>query len=139
MNLIRYDSLAVGDALPDHVAGPITRTTLGLYAGASFDHNPIHIDSDFAKQFGMPDVFAHGMLSMAYLAQLITGWVPQAQIRRWGVRFVSITPLHVKVICTGRVAEKFEADGEKRVRLDIEARTDQGHKTLIGEAVVALP
>jgi acyl dehydratase len=139
MTTIHYDALAIGDALPEHVAGPITRTTLGLYAGASFDHNPIHIDSDFAKRYGMPDVFAHGMLSMAYLAQLLTAWVPQQQIRRYGVRFISITPIHVRVICTGRVAEKFEAEGEKRVRLEIEASTDKGQKTLVGDAIVALP
>ena len=43
----------------------ITRTTLALYAGASGDHNPMHIDIDFAKKAGFPDVFAQGMLVMA--------------------------------------------------------------------------
>ena len=92
-----------------------------------------------AKAFGMPDVFAHGMLSMAYLAQLLTRWVPQSQIRTWGVRFVAITPVHAKVICTGKVVEKFEADGERRVRLEINAHTDAGLHTLAGDAVIALP
>jgi hypothetical protein len=84
-------------------------------------------------------VFAHGMLSMAYLAQLLTGWVPQDRIRQWGVRFVAITPVHAKVVCTGKVVEKFEADGETRVRLEINAHTDSGLHTLAGDAVIALP
>ncbi len=42
---------------------PVDRTTLALFAGASGDHNPIHIDIDFARRAGMPDVFAHGMLA----------------------------------------------------------------------------
>ena len=89
---LTYDQLNVGDALPEHVSGEITRHVLALYCGASGDHNPMHVDIDFAKKFGMPDVFAHGMLSMAFLAQLLTKWVPQDRIRHWGVRFTAITP-----------------------------------------------
>src|SRR5262245_41924056 len=126
MTTITYDGVSVGDALPAHESKPISRHTLALYCGASGDHNPIHVDRDFAEKAGMPDVFAHGMLSMAYLAQLLTGWVPQDRIRQWGVRFVAITPVHAKVLCTGKVVEKFEADGEKRVRLAIDAHTDGG-------------
>ena len=139
MTTITYDAVNVGDGLPPHESRPISRHTLALYCGASGDHNPIHVDLDFAKQAGMPDVFAHGMLSMAYLAQLLTGWVLQDQIRQWGVRFVAITPVHAKVLCTGKVVEKFEADGERRVRLTIDAHTDAGLHTLSGDAVIALP
>ena len=135
---ITYDSVDVGYTLPGHESAPISRHTLALYCGASGDHNPIHVDIDFAKQAGMPDVFAHGMLSMAYLAQLLTGWVPQDRIRQLGVRFIAITPVGAKVICTGKVVEKFEADSEKRVRLSIDAHTDGGLHTLSGDAVVAL-
>jgi acyl dehydratase len=136
---LTYDQLNVGDALPEHTSGEITRHMLALYCGASGDHNPMHVDIDFAKKFGMPDVFAHGMLSMAFLAQLLTKWVPQDRIRHWGVRFTAITPVHAKVICTGKVVEKFEAEGEKRVRLEINAKTDAGLHTLAGDAVIALP
>ena len=135
---VAYDALNIGHTLPDHESTPISRHTLALYCGASGDHNPIHVDIDFAKQAGMPDVFAHGMLSMAYLAQLLTKWVPQHQIRRWGVRFVAITPVHAKLLCTGKGVEKFEADGERRVRLQIEAHTDSGLHTLSGDAVISL-
>jgi acyl dehydratase len=138
MSLV-YDQVNVGDSLPEHVSGEITRHVLALYCGASGDHNPMHVDIDFAKKFGMPDVFAHGMLSMAFLAQLLTKWVPQDRIRHWGVRFTAITPVHANVICTGKIVEKFEAEGEKRVRLEINAKTDAGLHTLAGDAVIALP
>ena len=62
-------ALTPGHVLPGLNFGPITRTTLALYAGASGDHNPAHIDSDFAKAAGLPDVFAHGMLSFGVLAR----------------------------------------------------------------------
>ena len=70
------NNASVGDKIPDLVIEPITRSTLALYAGASGDHNPIHIDLDFAKESGMKDVFAHGMLIMAYLGKAVTNIVP---------------------------------------------------------------
>jgi acyl dehydratase len=132
------DTVKVGDELPEHVSPEITRHALALFCGASGDHNPMHVDMDFARTFGAPDVFAHGMLSMAYLAQLLTHWIPQARIRSWGVRFLAITPIHVKVICTGRVVEILQAEGERRARLELSARTDAGEQTLLGEAVIGV-
>lgn len=136
---VTWNAIKVGDELPVHESAPISRHTLALYCGASGDHNPMHVDIDFAKKFGTQDVFAHGMLSMSFLAQLLTKWVPQKDIRHWAVRFTSITPVHAKVICTGKVVEKYEADGEKRVKLEINARTDGGIHTLAGDAIIALP
>ena len=127
-----------GDRLPDHVQGPIDRATLALFAGASNDYVPLHIDSDFAKSAGMSDVFAHGMLSMAYMGQMLTTWRPQEHLRHWNVRFTAITPLYATVTCRGEVVEVFESDGELQARIKIEAHTDQGVQTLAGEAIVSL-
>ena len=85
------NNASVGDKIPDLVIEPITRSTLALYAGASGDHNPIHIDLDFAKEAGMKDVFAHGMLIMAYLGKAVTNIVPQSNLKNFSVRFSSIT------------------------------------------------
>ena len=128
----------VGDQLPTITFGPISRTTLALYAGASGDHNPIHIDSDMAKSSGMPDVFAQGMLSFGVLARVPTEWAGADRLRAFGARFVSMTQVHDLVTCTGEVTECFEADGERRVRIAVAATAQDGRKTLTGEAVVAL-
>lgn len=136
---ISYDQIQVGDALPPFETEPISRLTLALYCGASGDHNPIHVDTDFAKAAGQADVFAHGMLSMAYLARLLTNWVPQTALREYGVRFVAITQVGAKVRCAGRVTEKFEQDGERRVRLELSTIDQNGQAKLAGDAVIALP
>ena len=138
MSKVSYDSLSVGDEISAVNKPAISRHTLALYCGGSGDHNPIHVDSDFAKAAGMPDVFAHGMLSMAYLGQALTGWVPQSALRSYGVRFASITWVGNELTCGGTVTEKFEEDGEKRVRLEVKAADQDGDIKLIGEAVVAL-
>ncbi|MBO9499241.1 MAG: MaoC family dehydratase [Novosphingobium sp.] len=136
---LSYDSVNVGDALPEFESPKISRLVLALFCGASGDHNPMHVDSDFAKSFGMPDVFAHGMLSMAYLGRLLTHWVPQSQLRSWNVRFLSMTPVNATIVCTGKIVGKSDADGERRVTLEINAHTTDGQHTLSGEAVAALP
>ncbi|MBM7061873.1 MaoC family dehydratase [Pseudomonas sp. UL073] len=133
MNLAQIE---VGYELPAFTTEPINRTTLALYCGASGDHNPIHVDIDFAKKAGMPDVFAHGMLSMAYLARLLTNWVAQEQLRHYSVRFVAITHLQDQITCSGKVVEKDEAAGT--VRLEITTRNQAGEIKLSGEAIVAL-
>jgi acyl dehydratase len=134
----QFAAVNVGDALPPLALPEITRTTLALFAGASGDHNQIHIDTDYARKAGMVDVFAHGMLSMAYLGRLLTQWVDQRQLRSFGVRFTGITHLGHQITCTGKVVEKFELDGEQRVKLEIETRNQYGETRIVGDAVVAL-
>ena len=130
--------IQVGSEIPSLELPPISRYTLALYAGASGDHNPIHIDSDFAKKAGMPDVFAHGMLSMAYLGRMLTNWQPQASLRKFENRFAAITQLKDVITCSGRVAEIIEADGETLARCEIQATKHSGEQTLVGEALVAI-
>jgi acyl dehydratase len=131
-------SFAVGEVLPEVQLGPISRATLALYAGASGDHNPVHIDSDFAKNAGLPDVFAHGMLSFGVLSQAVTRWAGVGRLREFGARFVSITQVHDLITCRATILERFEVDGEARLRLAVVATAQDGRETLNGDAVVAL-
>ena len=135
---ISFQSLQVGDEIPALTTKPISRLTLALFAGASGDHNPIHVDLDFAREAGMDDVFAHGMLSMAYLGRLLTNAVPPHALRQFQVRFVAITHVHDRLTCTGTVMEKFEDKGEKLVRLRLTAANQDGEVKVKGEAVVAI-
>ena len=131
-------ALKVCDTLPPLVLAPVNRTTLALFAGASNDHNPMHIDIDFARKGGMPDVFAHGMLGMAWLGRLLTQWVDQRQLRQFNVRFAGITHLGNQITASGRVTELFEADGEHRAKLEIQSANQYGEIKIVGDAIVAL-
>ena len=123
-----------GTALPALPLPPISRTTLALFAGASGDHNPIHIDLDVARSAGLDDVFAHGMLSMAYLGRLLTGWVDQSRIRSFQARFVAITPVLAEPTCHGEV--RSVEDG--LATLDLVVRLADGTTTMTGTAVIDL-
>ena len=132
-------SLEAGDELPALDFGPISRTTLALFAGASGDHNPIHIDIDVAKSAGRPDVFAHGMLSMACLARAVTRSIPQRHLREYGVRFMAITEVGDRIRCTARVDRIVETSGERLATLSLKVENQEGRVTLLGSAIVELP
>jgi acyl dehydratase len=134
-----FDSVQVGDELPALQLPAVDRTTLALFAGASGDHNPIHIDLDVARRAGMPDVFAQGMLGMAWLGRLLTAWAPQSRLRRVDARFQGITHLGNAMRCTGRVVEKLEQGGERCVRIELQSANQFGQTKIVGEALVALP
>jgi acyl dehydratase len=131
-------TIAVGTELPSLELPPISRTTLALFAGASGDHNPIHLDLDVAKSAGLPDVFAQGMLSMAYLGRLLTNWVPQERIRSFEVRFAAITPVHAQPTCRGTVSAIDTVDGARLATVDVAVVLSDGTLTLSGHAVVEI-
>ena len=132
-----FESLKVGDEIPALKIPPVSRHTLALYCGSSGDHNPIHVDLDYAKSAGLDDVIAHGMLSAGYLARMLTDWLPQSSIRSINNRFTAMTHIGDSVTCTGRVIEKFENGDEKLVRLEMQTHTPEA-QTIIAEAVIAL-
>lgn len=134
-----FDAVEVGDTLPPLVLPPLTRTTLALYAGGSGDLNPLHVDIDFAKAAGLDDVIAHGMLSMAWLARMLTSWTEQRNLREFGVRFSAITRVGERITCTGQVAAKLERDGERLVRVEVKTTNEAGEVKLAGDALIALP
>lgn len=125
------EGLMVADELASATFGPISRTTLALFAGASGDHNPMHIDIDFARAGGMDDVFGHGMLSMAYLGRFLAEWAGRENIHRWGARFTAMTPVHATLHCRALDAGRTE-DGLRKVELEMV--TSDGLKTIAGFA-----
>lgn len=130
--------VSIGDTLPPLFVPPITRTTLALFAGASGDHNPVHVDIDFAREAGLPDVFAQGMLSTAYLGRLLTQWLPQSRLRSFSVRFVAITHLRNEVRCRGRVVAVEDMNGERCARVSVLTEDQHGELKMLGEAVLAI-
>ena len=130
------DNASVGDKIPDLVIEPITRSTLALYAGASGDHNPIHIDLDFAKEAGMKDVFAHGMLIMAYLGKAVTNIVPQSNLKNFSVRFSSITNIGDILTCSGKVKKIDKNNSKKTIVLDLIVSDEFGDIKISGVATI---
>jgi acyl dehydratase len=136
---IYFDDVKVGDELPPLVKGPIQQIQLTRYAGASGDFNPIHQDDEFAKAAGMGGVFAHGMLSMGFVGQVVTDWAGPAAVRKLNVRFAGLVRLKDTITCRGRVLAKSSKDDTHLVDLEVWAENQKGEKVVTGKATVALP
>ncbi len=133
-----FEDVKEGDELPSIQKNPITRTQLVKYAGASGDFNPMHHDEVFAKNAGMPSVFAHGMLSMGFVGQLVTDWAGNDALRRLGVRFAAITWPGDVITCKGKVVKKYQREGKNLVDCEIYSENQKGQKTVTGSATVEL-
>ncbi len=82
--------LKIGDRHTERVVENLTRTQIVQYAGASGDYNPIHTDELYTtKVAGYPSVFAHGMLTMGLTGKMLTNWVGDGRLTKFGVRFTN--------------------------------------------------
>ena len=137
-----FDGVKVGDELPA-ASYSITRLDLVRYAGASGDFNVIHWNQRIATSVGLPDVIAHGMLTMATAARLVTDWAgdPGAVVE-YGVRFTKpvVVPDDDRgalLEVTGVVAAKDEQ--ARTVRVDLTATSGSDKVLGRAQAVVRLP
>jgi len=138
MNSWNYKSAKVGEILPKLTIEPISRASLALYAGASGDHNPIHIDTDYTTQIGYPDVIVHGMLIMGYLGRILTDNINQSKILEYDVRFISVTNIGDQLTCSGIVKTIREIDDKKEIKLDLIVKNQFNDIKLNGYSLVQI-
>ena len=134
---VDFDNIKVGDELPD-LRKTVTVEQIRAYAEASGDRNPIHLDDQFARGAGLPGVIAHGMLTMAFVTQLVTDWLgDRGSVRRLQGRFAGMVRPGDEVRCTGTVSAKDDTRG--RITLSLSAVNQRGERVLtkgIAEAEV---
>jgi len=128
--------IEVGTVLEEKVFY-IDRSMLKAYADASGDQNPIHQNEEFALSVGLPNVIAHGMLTMALVGKYVTDWAGgAAAVKEYSARFIKpvIVPADQKVDLTVS-ATVTEVDGD-RISISLSA-TSAGVKVLgMAKAVV---
>jgi len=138
--LIDYDDVAEGDPLPGLLL-PLRRLDLIMYAGASGDFNPIHWSERIATSVGLPNVIAHGMLTMAVAARVITEWVGDpGAVSELSGRFVRPVPIPdddqgTQVRVTAAVAAKLP---DRRVRVELQAVIDDADEALVLDRAAAV-
>jgi acyl dehydratase len=138
MAVLEAGRVAVGQELPPLVKGPITKEDLKAYAAASGDPNPMHTDDEFARNAGYPGVFAHGMLSMGYLGELLVRAAGVGAVRRFRARFAKLTWPGEVITCRGKVTGVRDEGREHLVECDIWTENQAGERKLVGSAVLAL-
>ena len=127
--------LRVGDTHEEQVVENLKRTQLVQYSGASGDYNPVHTDEIFAtKVAGYPSVFAHGMLSMGMTGTMLTNYVGDGRLTRYGVRFPRQVWPGDNLTAKATVKEIREEEGGHIVDLDVSTVNQDGVVVISGYA-----
>ena len=137
---VSYDDVEVGTQVPSRDF-PVQRWNLVQYCGGSGDFNIIHWNERFAKLFGLPDVIAHGMFTMATAGRLLTDWAgdPGAVVD-YGVRFSAMVPVPdddegATITVSATVDEKLD---DRRVAVSVTARANDAAVLSQARAVLQL-
>ena len=127
--------LKVGDTHSARLVEDLKRTQIVQYAGASGDYNPLHTDEVFTtKVAGYPSVFAHGMLTMGMTGKMLTDYVGDARLTKYGVRFTNQVWPGDTLDSTATVKELKDEDGKKIVVLDVSTVNQDGVVVVSGYA-----
>ncbi len=136
---LKASELKVGDVHDELVVENLTRTQIIQYAGASGDYNPLHTDEVFTtKVAGYPTVFAHGMLSMGLTGTMLTNYVGDGRLTKYGVRFVSQVWPGDSLTATATVEALREEEGEHFVDLAISTSNQDGTEVVKGSATARI-
>jgi acyl dehydratase len=130
-------SVAVGDEMSP-LARTVTQEQINAYAEASGDHNPIHVDPEFARAVGLPGTIAHGLLDMGILTEAVARWAGgYEQVVAVSCRFSKPLLPGETVTCSGRVIDV--DDSARTATLELEATSSSGDRVLTnGRATVRL-
>jgi len=132
---LKASLLKVGDTHVERVVENLSRTQIVMYCGASGDYNPLHADEVYAtKVAGYPSVFAHGMLTMGMTGKMLTNYVGDGRLTKYGVRFTSQVWPGDTLDSTATVEKVSDEGGVKLVDLTVVTTNQKGVTVLSGYA-----
>jgi len=137
MSLGQLSELREGMNLPE-IKKVITQQNINLYAEASQDFNPIHIDEDFAKKTPLGGTIAHGMLILAYVSQMMSNafgrsWLTGGKLN---VRFKAPARPGDTITVSGKICKLDKSEGQTFVNCDVLCSNQKGESVVTGEAKV---
>jgi acyl dehydratase len=131
--------LKVGDTHEEVVIDNLTRTQRVMYAGTSGDYNPLHSDEIYTTEVaGYPSVFAHGMLSMGLTGKMLTNYVGDGRLTKFGVRFTNQVWPGDTLTAKSVVEAVREEGGKHYVDLKLETVNQDGKPVVTGTATARI-
>ena len=113
----------------------LSRTQIVQYAGASGDYNPLHTDEPYAREIaGYPTVFAHGMLTMGITGKMLTDYVGDGRLTKFGVRFTNQVWPGDSLTATATLQDIEEVDGQSLANFEVLTSNQDGAVVLKGYA-----
>ena len=126
-----------GEPLPT-LSKTVTQAQIDAYAEVSGDHNPIHVNPAVARAVGLDGTIAHGMLSMAFVGQVLTGWLSaepgRGRLGRLRVRFQAMVRPGDTLACHGALRPAASDEPGKPRVADVWIENQRGERVLTGDA-----
>jgi len=137
--ILSLDKLREGDSLPS-IVRHITQKDINLYAEGSGDFNPIHIDKSFAAKTPLGGTIAHGMLMLAYIAEMMTSVFGQSWFSagKLSVRFKTPARPEDTITVTGKVSSIEQREGVSYINCEVASHNQNGDAVIMGNASVQL-
>ncbi|MFQ6029632.1 MAG: MaoC family dehydratase [Dehalococcoidia bacterium] len=131
--------LGVGSSLPV-VVRTITQAQLNAYADASGDHNPLHLDADFAAETQFGGIIAHGMLTLGFISEMLASaygryWLSSGSLK---VRFKGAAYVGDQVETWGAVIKQENSDDGRLLVCEVGARNCHSNQELISGTATVL-
>lgn len=132
---LKASALKVGDTHTECVVENLSRTQIVQYAGVSGDYNPLHSDEVYTTNIaGYPSVFAHGMLTMGLTSKMLTNYVGDGRLTKFGVRFTNQVWPGDTLNATATVEAIRDENGQKLVDLKLSTVNQDGKEVVSGSA-----
>ena len=136
---LKASALKLGDVYSERVVDNLSRTQIVQYAGASGDYNPLHTDEVYTTQVaGYPTVFAHGMLTMGLTGKMLTNYVGDGTLTKFGVRFTNQVWPGDTLDDKATVAAIREEGGVHLVDLTLSTVNQDGKEVMTGNATAKI-
>lgn len=136
---LKASTLKVGDTHSEQVCENLSRTQIVQYAGASGDYNPLHSDEVYTVQAaGYKSVFAHGMLSMGMTGKMLTNYVGDGRLTKFGVRFTNQVWPGDTLVATATVEAIRNENGQNLVDLKLSTKNQNGVEVVSGSATARI-
>ncbi|HIE49972.1 MAG TPA: acyl dehydratase [Gammaproteobacteria bacterium] len=137
--MLKENELNIGDTHTSTLVEDLKRTQIVQYAGASGDYNPLHTDEVFTTQIaGYPSVFAHGMLSMGLTGTMLTNYVGDGALKKYGVRFTNQVWPGDTLKSTTTITAIRDQDGERVIDLEIVTTNQNDVAVVTGNATAKI-
>ena len=137
--MLKKSEIKIGDSHKETLVEDLKRTQIVQYAGSSGDYNPLHTDEVFTTKIaGYPSVFAHGMLTMGMTGKMITNYVGDGTLKKYGVRFTSQVWPGDTLESEAKIVDIREENGESLVDLEIVTTNQDGVAVITGSATAKI-
>ncbi len=136
---LKASALKVGDTHTECVAENLSRTQIVQYAGVSGDYNPLHSDEVYTTRIaGYPSVCAHGMLTMGLTSKMLTNYVGDGRLTKFGVRFTNQVWPGDTLHASATVEAVREEGGQRFVDLKLSTANQDGKEVVSGSATARI-